>query len=370
MTPNVCVVGAGAFVPSRVVSNERIARAIPGWPAARIEEKVGIRERRFLWDIDEATGRALPPPENDGHIHPANNTDMCEVALRKALAQAGVDAKELDALFVVTCTPDAPHFNHDAMELHRRLELREDAFGLVVDDGCGGTPYVLDLVKKMMDGGRFRTVAVVASAFTSPLVNREVYTDELPPGPGRTKTLQGYLSMYVFGDGAGAVVLQSKPGEPGAQGILASFSGNAHGDLVIRKGGGLLKLPYQPGRMRPADMAFVVDGFRVARSYPEYMQKCLEAVLGPRPELRSRVERYYFHQPNKRVMDAFVERAGLPREAVACNVDRYGNTSAAGMLILLAEDLEAGRVRLGSGDLVVVAAVGANIHYGAQLVRL
>lgn len=370
MTPNVCVVGAGAFVPSRVVSNERIARAIPGWPAARIEEKVGIRERRFLWDIDEVTGRAVPPPENDGHIYPANNTDMCEVALRKALAQANVDPKALDALFVVTCTPDAPHFNHDAMELHRRLELREDAFGLVVDDGCGGTPYVLDLVKKMMDGGRFRTVAVVASAFTSPLVNREVYTDELPPGPGRSKTLQGYLSMYVFGDGAGAVVLQAKPGEAGAEGILASFSGNAYGDLVIRKGGGMLKLPYQPGRMRPADMAFVVDGFRVARSYPEYMQKCIDAVLGPRPELRSKVERYYFHQPNKRVMDAFVERAKLPREAVACNVDRYGNTSAAGMLILLAEDLEAGRVRLGSGDLVVVAAVGANVHYGAQLVRL
>jgi len=370
MTPNVCVVGAGAFVPSRVVSNERIARAIPGWSAERIEEKIGIRERRFLWDIDEASGCAVPPPDDDGHIYPASNTDMCEVALRKALAQSGVDAKELDALFVVTCTPDAPHFNHDAMELHRRLELREDAFGLLVDDGCGGTPYVLDMVKKMMDGGRFRTVAVVASAFTSPLVNREVYTDELPPGPGRAKTLQGYLSMYVFGDGAGAVVLQAKPGEEGTQGILASFSGNAYGDLVIRKGGGLLKLPYQPGRMRPADMAFVVDGFRVARSYPEYMQKCLDTVLGPRPELRSQVQRYYFHQPNKRVMDAFVDRAGLPREAVACNVDRYGNTSAAGMLILLAEDLEAGRVRLGSGDLVVVAAVGANIHYGAQLVRL
>jgi 3-oxoacyl-[acyl-carrier-protein] synthase III len=117
-------------------------------------------------------------------------------------------------------------------------------------------------------------------------------------------------------------------------------------------------------------MAFVVDGFKVARSYPEYMQKCLDTVLGPRPELRSEVRRYYFHQPNKRVLDAFIERAGLPAEAVACNVDRYGNTSAAGMLILLAEDVEAGRVRLGGGDLVVVAAVGANIHYGAQLVRL
>src|SRR5688500_11291388 len=114
---------------------------------------------------------------------------MCEVALRRALEGAEVDARELDALFVVTCTPDAPHFHHDAMALHRRLGLREGAFALLLDDGCGGTPYVLDLVKRMMEGGCFRTVAVVASAFTSPLVNREVYTDALPPGPGRSKAL-------------------------------------------------------------------------------------------------------------------------------------------------------------------------------------
>ena len=69
-------------------------------------------------------------------------------------------------------------------------------------------------------------------------------------------------------------------------------------------------------------------------------------------------------------MDRFVGEAGLPAERVACNVDRYGNTSAAGMLILLAEDLERGVVKLGSGDLVAIAAVGANVHYGAQLVRL
>jgi 3-oxoacyl-[acyl-carrier-protein] synthase III len=69
-------------------------------------------------------------------------------------------------------------------------------------------------------------------------------------------------------------------------------------------------------------------------------------------------------------MDRFVADAGLPAERVAYNVDRYGNTSAAGMLILLAEDLENGVVRLGSGDPVAIAAVGANVHYGAQLARL
>jgi 3-oxoacyl-[acyl-carrier-protein] synthase III len=82
------------------------------------------------------------------------------------------------------------------------------------------------------------------------------------------------------------------------------------------------------------------------------------------------VKRYYFHHPNKRLMDHFVKRSGLPADRVACHVDRHGNTSAAGMLILLAEDLAEGRVALGRGDLVLLAAVGANIHWGAQLVRL
>jgi 3-oxoacyl-[acyl-carrier-protein] synthase III len=100
------------------------------------------------------------------------------------------------------------------------------------------------------------------------------------------------------------------------------------------------------------------------------MNRCLDALFAEHPELSDEVRRYYFHQPNKRLMDSFVDRAGLARERVPYNVDRYGNTSAAGMLVLLAEDLEQGVVRLGSGDLVVIAAVGANVHYGGQLLRL
>jgi 3-oxoacyl-[acyl-carrier-protein] synthase III len=93
-------------------------------------------------------------------------------------------------------------------------------------------------------------------------------------------------------------------------------------------------------------------------------------VLKGQEQLKPEVKRYYFHQPNKRLMDHYVLRAGLPADRVACHVDKNGNTSAAGMLILLAEDIEQGRVAFGRGDLVLLAAVGANIHWGAQLVRL
>ena len=366
---NVKFLGVGSFVPTRKISNERIAKAIPGWSAERIQEKTGIIERRFLWDFDDRTGNAIPPPEEDGKFYPGNNTDMAEVALRKALSMAQIDAKELDAIFLVTCSPDELNFSHDAMELHRRLDCRESAYAMVFDSGCGGTLYTIDMARKMIEGGTFRTIAVVASNFTSAHINRKVYSAEQTLGNGK-KSAGAFLSMYVFGDGAGALILRGE--EKGARdepGLVRSMAGTAHADLVLRKGGGSLRLGFQ-GRSSDGDNAFVVDGLQVARTYGVYMQRCLDGVLEGHPERREDVKRFYFHQPNKRLMDGFVERAGLPAERVACHVERHGNTSAAGMLILLAEDLERGNVKMGSGDLVLFAAIGANVQFGAQLVRL
>jgi 3-oxoacyl-[acyl-carrier-protein] synthase III len=367
---NVRFVGVGSFVPKRTIATERMARAIPGWPAERIIEKTGITERRFLWDFDDKTGQAIPPPADAVGFYPANNTDMCEVALRGALDMAGLPGSELDAIFLITCTPDYLNFSHDAMELHHRLGCREDAYAMVLDDGCGGTLYTLDMVQKMMAKGALRTVAVIGSAFTSALMNREVYTSNLKR-EGK-KDVNAFLSMYVFGDGAGAVVLRAESGTaPDARnpGIVRSAAGSSRGDLVLRGGGGTLNLAYQ-GRSEPIDHAFVVDGLRVAQTYPEYMKRCIESVLSEHPQLEPEIQRYYFHQPNKRLLQHFARRQGLPEDRVACHVDRQGNTSAAGMFILLAEDLAEGRVAFDRGDLVLFAAVGANIHWGAQLVRL
>lgn len=358
-------IGVGSFVPRRVISNERIANAIPGWPPERITEKLGLTERRFLWDFDDATGKAIPPPE-DADFYPSNNSQMSTVALERALARAGIPASELDGLFVVTCSPDQLNFNHDAMQVHRALSMRPDAFALVIDDGCGGTPYLIDLARKLLEGGALRTIAVVASSFTSPYVNREIFTASMEVGD---RELSGFLSMYVFGDGASAVVLRGEDGEEESAGIVRSMAGNGHQTLVHHASGGALRLPFQ-GRSTAAEQAFIVDGIKVARSYPTYMKACLDAVLLGDRDLQAAVKRYYFHQPNKRLLDHFAAQLELPPEKVACLVDRQGNTSAAGMMTLLDDDLEQGRVRLGSGDLVLIAAVGANVHYGAQLVRL
>lgn len=359
---NARVVGVGHFVPQRVISNERIAAAIPGWAPERILEKTGIRERRFLWDFDTERGVAIPPPEGEG-LYPVSNSDMCEVAARQALAMADVSPSRVDALLLVTCTPDELNFSHDAMELHRRLGLRRDAYALVIDDGCGGTPYVLDLAKKLLEAGALQTVMVVASAFTSPLVNRRTYTAELSPTPG-AKGFSGFLSMYVFGDAAGAVVLRADEGTSGR--IVASTSMNSHEELVFRRGGGALRHMHQ-GRASDADLAFIVNGPAVARDYPRVMGSLLGEVLAGTQWTSRDVERFYFHQPNRRVLEFFMRHAELSEAQVAINVDRYGNTSAAGMLVLFSEDLQSGRVRLGGEQLVMIAAVGANVHAGAQL---
>ncbi|HEV2736173.1 MAG TPA: hypothetical protein VGV85_15095, partial [Longimicrobiaceae bacterium] len=193
VTRGVRLVGAGAYVPERAVDNERIAAAIPGWTPERSEEKTSIRERRFLWDFDTESGTTIAPAAVDGG--PASNSDMCEIALRNALVIADLPARALDAVFMVTCTPDRLNFNHDAMEVHRRLGCRSDAYALVIDGGCGDTPYMLDMAFRMIRSGALRTVAVIGSAFTSPQLNREVFTGWVQPDGGR-KPISAFLSMY------------------------------------------------------------------------------------------------------------------------------------------------------------------------------
>lgn len=354
-------VGAGAYLPPRVVKNERLVKAIPGWPAERVEQRTGIAERRYLWDFDAEAGVALEP-EGEPPEQLKGNADMVEAALRNALDSAGLRASDLDGLYVVSSTPDEINFCRDSIEVHRRLGMRSDAFALLVDSGCGGAVYMIDMARKLILSGQARTIAVVASTLASPFLHRDTFTSPMPGNP----KINAYLSFYMFGDGAGALILR---GDEGTKlGVQASTSATDHPELVIHRAGGA-QLP--PSRATRADNAWYVDGPTVARAYPEYMGRAVDTLLnGHKAELLPQIERFYLHQANKFVLLKFVAEAGLPAERVPLNVHRYGNTSAASTLILFAEELAEGRIRLGSGDLVLFAAIGAGVHYGGQLVRV
>ncbi len=352
-------VGAGKYLPPRVVKNDRISRAIPGWEPERIEGRTGIVERRFLWDFDEEIGLAISPPP--GQAGPRSSTDMAEVAVRQALERAGVRPRELDGIYLVTTTPDELNFCRDAVELHYRLGCRSDASAVVIDSGCGGAVYVADLACKLILSGLDRTIAVVAASFPSAYVNREVFTSPLPENP----RLNAFLTMYIFGDAAAALVLRGDEGT--TLGVVASAARMDHRELVTHRAGGAL---LQPSRAAAADHAFFVHGPRVAEAYPEYMGRALDELRTKVPEMVPRIQRYYLHQANKHVLLDFAESQHIPLDRVPVNVDRYGNTSAASTILLFSEDLESGRVKFGSGDAVLFAAAGAGVHFGGQIVRV
>jgi 3-oxoacyl-(acyl-carrier-protein) synthase III len=358
------IVGAGGYVPPHTVSANDMARAIPGWTAEQIVEKTGIVERRFLWPLDVEQGRAVPAPENTEQ--PATGVDMGQAALTKALKMADVRAADLDLLVVVTCTPDQPRFSHDAMLLQQRMGIPRTAPCFVVDSGCGGSLYLLDMVARMLDSGTGRTAAIVGTHFSSAMIDRSVYGHEGPRGHDG-KIISPYFSTYVFGDGAGAIVLRADRGS--SLGIRTSMAGSDSRDLVRAPGGGTFSPPYG-NRYRGVDHAFIINGRLVASSYLETMASCMEAVTGHAESALPEIDRFYLHQPNARVLAALADRLRLRKDQVASNVARVGNTSSAGMFILLADDLEQGRVVLGSGTPIVLAAIGAGVHYGAQLVRL
>jgi 3-oxoacyl-[acyl-carrier-protein] synthase III len=362
------IVGAGAYVPAHVVTAKAIASAIPGWPPERIIERTGIVERRYLWPLDVERGRTVRAPEPAEGQRPGveTATDMAEVALTNALRMSGVAARDVDVLIVVTCTPDRPRFSHDAMSLQQRLGVRANAHCFVVDSGCGGSLYMLDMVARTLEAGGARTAAVVGTNFTSPMVDRCVYAEEGAIGEDG-KRISPFLTPYVFGDGAGAIVVRRDRGD--ALGIRASIAGNDCHELVRCPGGGALSPSYGE-RYRAMDHAFIVNGRLVLSTYLETMARSMTTVTEAAGESLDQVDRFYLHQPNDRVLRALVDRAGLRADQVASNVAWVGNTSSAGMFMLLADDLEHGRVAIGSGTPVVFAAIGAGVHYGAQLVSL
>jgi 3-oxoacyl-[acyl-carrier-protein] synthase III len=358
----VTIAGVGGYVPPRIVDNERLVRAIPGWSAERIAEKTGIRERRYLWDFDETTGRTIAP---DVIADPGPTVQVSEPALREALQMAGLDPCELDGLILTTCTPDQTNFSHDAMVLHRRLGMRPEAFALVHDDGCGGAMFHMALARERLLGGQRRTIAIVGVNVISPLLDREAYTRTLTHNGTE---LGSFLTFYLFGDGAGAIVLRGEP-EARGSGIVASYAANEQVDLVVRRGGGNM-WPSHPGRREYSDPAFYVDGKKVATCFEPYLSRAIDGALARSGLALADIRRFYLHQANKRVLEAFIERSGIPRDRVAMHMERYGNITSAGTLVLLAEDLKAGRVQLGSGEPILMAAIGAGAQCAAHVIRL
>jgi len=326
MRPRAQVTGWGKYVPEQILSNEDLSRLVETsdeW----IRTRTGIAARRIAGAHDTTASMAIR-------------------AARQALAVAGLAPQKLDLIIVATATPE--HL------FPATACLVQDALGAAhagafdLSAGCTGFIYALSVAAEMIAAGTYRNILVVGAETLSRIVN---WRDR--------------NTCVLFGDGAGAVVLQ--PGEGGG-GILASTLGadGSGGDLLMIPAGGS-KLPAGPATFEKGQHYIHMDGREVYRFATRVIARAAREVTEAAGLKLGDVDLLIPHQANIRIIDSAVKDLGVPRDRVYVNLQRYGNTSAASIPIALCEAVEEGRLQ--PGDHAVLVGFGAGLTWGAVLLR-
>jgi 3-oxoacyl-[acyl-carrier-protein] synthase-3 len=321
------VLGTGSELPDKIITNEDLERMVETsdeW----ITVRTGIKQRRVL-------------EEGKGNAH------MAYHAAVRALKDAGMEAKDLDAIVMGTCTADYP-FPSSACVLEDMLGARK-AFSFDVNAACSGFLNALAISDSFIKTGLIRTALVVGSDTLSRLLNWEDRS-----------------TCILFGDGAGAMIIGAS--ENGDRGILSTRlrTDGSHVKTLYVPAGGSIK-PANPETVQNNEHTITMNGkevFKIAvRSMEEISRKALDdAGIGI-----DQVSLVIPHQANRRIIVALAERLGVPLEKVMINLDKYGNTSAASVPVALDEARREGRIQ--RGDVVLLNAFGAGFAWGAAVVK-
>jgi 3-oxoacyl-[acyl-carrier-protein] synthase III len=315
----VTITGLGAYAPERVITNDELAQMVDTsdeW----IVERTGIRERRIADDKEALSDLALP-------------------AVAEALSQAGLEGKDIDLLIVATVTPDMMFPSTSAILADQIAAADAAAYDLSA--GCTGFMYALAQAYGMVAAGLSQRALVVGGDVLSRILD---WSDR--------------STVVLFGDGAGAVVLERSE-EPG----FLAFELGADGG-----GGEHLWLPGSGSRRFEDPERFVkMNGREVFKFATRVLVQSGEAVLDRCGTSVEDVDVYVPHQANVRIIDHATKKLGIPSERVVINVDRYGNTSSGSIPLALADAQEEGRLRPGS--LVLMTGMGAGLTWGSALMR-
>jgi 3-oxoacyl-[acyl-carrier-protein] synthase III len=315
----VSITGLGCKVPDRIVTNDELAKLVDTsdeW----IVERTGIRERRMADQSEALSDIALP-------------------ACRDALAQAGVEGKDIDLLIVATVTPDMAFPSTGAI-LADQLGAT-DAAAYDLSAGCTGFMYALAQGYGMVAGGLAKRALIVGGDLLSKILDW-----------GDRSTL------VLFGDGAGAVVIEAVP----EQGFLG-FELGADG-----AGGANLWLPGSGSRhFEEPDKYVKMNGREVFKFATRILVQSAEELLEKCGVTIDDVDLYIPHQANMRIIDHATRKLGVPSERVVINVDRFGNTSSGSIPLALADAAADGRLR--PGQLVLMTGMGAGLTWGSALMR-
>lgn len=335
------ITGTGSFLPPRVVTNDQLAYLAvkPSW----VDKHFGIQTRHMSWDPE---ARKMDSQFHDG--------DLAFEAAKRALEMAKVMSKDLDLIVRITCTPEYLHFPDSACMLHGRLDASRDCAAFSLDSGCGGLVYALNIVTGMIRGGDgIRRALVVPSNTSSPFHTR------WDPEEPRRQALEGVL----FGDGASALVLE-RTDDP-TRGILSAHMGAWPVCDPISYPAGGSRNPTIADNWREHE--YRLDPKAVKRESPFHFKLTLESILAKAKLAIPDINWFLFHQVNFRILQKMSAEFGIPWSKMLVNADRYGNTSAASIGILMDEAVREGKFR--AGDRILMVAVGAGWQYGSVLVR-
>ena len=322
--PHAKILGVGAYRPSRVVTNEEICERIDSSPEW-IRERSGISTRHF----------AAP---DEGVV------EMSAAAAEKAIAAAGITAQDIDTVVVATVT-HLTQTPSSAAELAHRLGAKTPA-AFDVSAACAGFSYALSLAQDMIRGGNATRVLVVGVEKLSDLID-----------------LDDRSIAFIFGDGAGAVVVG--PSETPAISPVVWGSDGSQADAIMQDVF-WTTLRDEPGHKFPS---LKMSGQQVFRWAVFEMSKVAQQALDEAGISTSELDVFIPHQANMRITDAMIKKIGLPDSVrVARDIADTGNTSAASIPLSMARMLEQGDAR--SGDLALLIGFGAGLVYSAQVVVL
>ena len=311
------ITGTGIYVPEKLLTNEDLESLVDTsdeW----IKDRTGISERRLL--------------EN------GSTSDMCYSACIDALNNSNTDPKEIDGIIVATVTPDyiTPSV---ACLLQDRLQTRK-VFAFDLSAGCSGFIYCLNIAKALIENKQSKKLLVVGAEYLSSIVD---YKDR--------------GTCILFGDGAGAVVIEES-NDPGILSVCLGASGK-EAELLYVPGGGSKDV----NGFRFLKM----EGKEVFKEAVKVIQSnSLEAIKAANLEPAD-IDLFIPHQANMRIIEAARERLELPLEKCFINIDKYGNTSSASVLLALHEAHKESKIK--KGDNILFSVFGAGFAWGSAVLK-
>ena len=320
------IIGVGSYVPERVLTNADLTRMVDTsdeW----ILTRTGIRERR------------LAAPDQ-------YTSDLAAEAAKRALANAGVPPEKVDLIIVATITPDMPFPNTACLVQQKIGAPRAAAFD--IEAACSGFIYGLEIGQQFIMSRTYETVLVIGAEKLSTITD-----------------WQDRNTCVLFGDGAGAAVLQNRPN---SHGLLTTCMGadGSKGSLLCMPGGGS-RQPATPESVQARLHYLKMDGKETFKNAVTAMVQAGQEALRRCEVDIKQIKCIIPHQANRRILDAVAERLGAAPEQVFMNLDKYGNTSAASVAIALDEAVKQGRIQ--RGDLVLLVVFGAGFTWAAAVIE-